>query len=646
MTDGRNDDSDCQVNENIASRSPADAGKKREGLFTALILAGLVLSSLFGYLVFHTLAETFSIVIAFSMLIMVWNTRQYHKDQYLLFLGLAISASAFLDLIHMISYKGMGVFPGIDANVPTQLWIAARSIQSVSLLAAPIFFRKRADFRIFVAVFALAVAAALVSIFVLPVFPDCYHEGQGLTSFKIAAEYAICLVLALSMVHFVRKSSNIDRRMRSDLLWATALTILSELAFTFYVSVYGLSNFVGHLAKLLAFSFMYRAILDTGFKRPVDIFVRDLAIAREELETILDSSPTWIFYKDCENRFIRVNAAFARLMGKDKSELVNRSLFDFYPRAIAQAYWEDDLAVVKNRKPKTDIVETLQIAGQTIPVQTDKVPYLDRAGNVVGVVGFSRDISGRIAIESRMSEINQELESRVLERTAELERYTMELESLAYSLSHDMRSPLRAMEGFSSILLRDYGDRLDDSGIHALTRIQTAARHMGEVIGGLLELSRISRVSMTMTDVDLSAIARHLTSDLQAKEPDRECVFTIEPGLSVRGDARLLELMLAELIENAWKFTAGCAPASIRFWRTIDKGEPAFHISDNGAGFDMAFKDKLFKQFERLHGEKEFPGTGLGLVTAHRIVMRHRGRIWAESAPGMGAIFTFTLADP
>jgi signal transduction histidine kinase len=219
------------------------------------------------------------------------------------------------------------------------------------------------------------------------------------------------------------------------------------------------------------------------------------------------------------------------------------------------------------------------------------------------------------------------------------------MESLAYSLSHDLRSPLRAMEGFSSVLLRDHGDRLDDSGLHALTRIQAAARRMGEVISGLQELSRISRVSMSASDVNLSAIARHLAASLQEKEPDRSCVFAIEEGLSVRGDARLLELMLAELIENAWKFTSGCASASIRFWRSIEGESPTFHISDNGAGFDMEYKDKLFRQFERLHGEKEFPGTGLGLVIAHRIVMRHRGRIRAESVPGRGATFSFTLGD-
>ncbi|HEV2093645.1 MAG TPA: CHASE domain-containing protein [Rubrobacter sp.] len=221
----------------------------------------------------------------------------------------------------------------------------------------------------------------------------------------------------------------------------------------------------------------------------------------------------------------------------------------------------------------------------------------------------------------------------------ELAGTNRELETFSYSVSHDLRAPLRTIDGFSQILAEDYAERLDDEGLDYLARVRTASRHMAELIDDLLDLSRVGRRPITRERVDLSALARDIAEDLKASEPDREVDFEIEEGAVARCDVGLLKAALENLIGNAWKFTSREERATIRF----GVADNAFYVSDDGAGFDAAYKDKLFGAFQRLHGPEEFEGTGIGLATVARIVHRHGGEVWAEGAVGEGATFYFTL---
>jgi signal transduction histidine kinase len=221
----------------------------------------------------------------------------------------------------------------------------------------------------------------------------------------------------------------------------------------------------------------------------------------------------------------------------------------------------------------------------------------------------------------------------------ELEGTNRELEAFSYSVSHDLRAPLRTIDGFSQILAEDYGERLDDEGLDYLARVRTASRHMAELIDDLLDLSRVGRRPLTRERVDLSALATGIAEDLRASEPDREVEFVIEDGVAARCDVGLLKVALENLMGNAWKFTSREEKATIRF----GVADNAFYVSDDGAGFDAAYKDKLFGAFQRLHGPEEFEGTGIGLATVARIVHRHGGEVWAEGAVGEGATFCFTL---
>jgi signal transduction histidine kinase len=221
----------------------------------------------------------------------------------------------------------------------------------------------------------------------------------------------------------------------------------------------------------------------------------------------------------------------------------------------------------------------------------------------------------------------------------ELEGTNRELEAFSYSVSHDLRAPLRTIDGFSQILAEDYADRLDEEGLDYLARVRTASRRMAELIDDLLELSRVGRRPLKRERVDLSALAAGIADDLKRSEPDRDVDFVVEEGVVARGDVGLLKVALENLIGNAWKFTSRETRATIRFGVSGN----AFYVSDDGAGFDAAYKDKLFGAFQRLHGPEEFEGTGIGLATVARIVHRHGGEVWAEGAVGEGATFCFTL---
>lgn len=249
------------------------------------------------------------------------------------------------------------------------------------------------------------------------------------------------------------------------------------------------------------------------------------------------------------------------------------------------------------------------------------------------------DITEQVQKQAEIKALNQQL----LEQAVRLEQTNQELEAFSYSVSHDLRAPLRSLDGFSQALLTRYADGLDEQGRHYLERIRAGAQRMGELINDLLDLSRIGRSEIRRQPVDLSALARQIAAELQASEPQREAVFEIEDDLIVKGDARLLSLALTNLLENAWKFSRPRRLASIKIGKYQLGKETVFFVQDNGVGFDMAYGNKLFSPFQRLHGVYEFPGSGIGLATVKRILQRHGGRIWAEAKPDQGATFYFVI---
>ncbi len=339
-------------------------------------LAALYLSSVYSYLLFHTLAELFSIVIGFATFVIAWNVRQFLKNEYLLLLGVASLFVAILDLTHTLSYSGMGVFPGYDANLPTQLWLAARILQSVSLLVAPLLLGRSVRMGLLVPVYAVVTAFMLMAIFVWRIFPVCYVEGQGLTAFKRGGEYVVSLILLAAIELLWRRHNAFEPAIWRRLAWSIGLTICSELAFTSYVSVYGFANLLGHLLKIAAMYLVYRAIIQTGLTKPFALLLRETKLAEEELERLVfERTATLQATTDQLHSFVysiahdlraplRAQQGFANILLEDSGPALSPEMKTCAERIAAAALRMDRLvcdllayATVDSRKPALSKVD-------------------------------------------------------------------------------------------------------------------------------------------------------------------------------------------------------------------------------------------------------------------------------------------------
>jgi len=381
----------------------------------------------------------------------------------------------------------------------------------------------------------------------------------------------------------------------------------------------------GHVAGIFA------AARDVTLQRQVSQYARSLIEA--SLDPLVTISPA--------GTITDVNEATVTATGVPRADLIGTDFLDYFtePEKAREGYRH-----VFSQRFVIDYPLTIRHRdGHLTDVLYNASVYHDVHGNVLGVFAAARDITERKRAEEEVRRLNVELEGRVEQRTAQLQAAMEEMEAFTYSVSHDLRAPLRAMNGFSLALLEEHRAQLDREGILYLTRIRSASERMAQLIDDLLELSRVTRGELERRPVDLSGLARTIAEELRARAPERKVDFAIEAGLTARGDPRLLEQVLRNLLDNAWKFTGKNPAARIEFGAADQDGEPAFFVRDDGAGFDMTYKDKLFHIFQRLHGMEEFEGTGIGLVTVQRIIQRHGGRVWAEGAPRRGATFFFTL---
>jgi PAS domain S-box-containing protein len=365
-----------------------------------------------------------------------------------------------------------------------------------------------------------------------------------------------------------------------------------------------------------------------------------LQAERTRFRAMFEQAAVGMAQVSLDGRWVAVNQRLADIVGRTREQMLGMSFQEITHR--------DDLG--------RDLDLARRVVAGELPAYEMEKRYLRKDGSSVWVnltaalvrrddgspdyfISVVQDISARVAAEAELRRLNAELEERVEQRTEALSAVNAELETFSYSVSHDLRAPLRSIDGFSQALVEDVGDKLDAEARDHLRRIRRATARMAELIDDLLQLSRLSRVDLRRDRVDASGLARTILDELRQREPGRKVDVQVQPGLVVAADPKLVRILFENLLGNAWKFTRRSAHPRIE----VLSSDGELGVRDNGAGFDMAYADQLFKPFHRLHRSDQFEGSGIGLATVRRIVHRHGGHIRAESEPGRGATFWFTL---
>ena len=620
-----------------------------------------------SYLVFHNFAEFFSIMVSLSIFGVGWYAYDQNQDRHALFLAAAFLAIGLLDFMHTMGNAAMPAFitPN-SSNKSTQYWIAVRLFQAVALLTSAFIYPERRSIWLTKKVLLPAAIAVPGLVFACVTFfpqfvPDTVVAGVGLTPFKKFSEYLVVILLCMTAAAYWRRMARTNDQAMIYYMAACIIGIFSEVVFAVYTRVFDTYNVLGHVYKVAAFAMIYKGIFIASVTSPYTRLAA-MSVSRDELSREVEerrrvqtelarseekfrnlfSTMTEGFAlhdivldpegRPCDYRFLELNDAFERLTGLSRDTILGKRVRQVLPDT--ESYW-------------IEIFGKVALTGEPAHFEN----YSSSLDKWFGVYAYSPaknqfavlfgDITKRKKVEEEILQLSKDMAARSLE----LEAVNKELESFVYSVSHDLRAPLRSISGFAKILLKNYTGKLDSQADDFLTRVYNASEKMSQRIEALLHLSKLSRQGLDRSEVNLSRMAAQIVCDLRHANPGREVKVTIAEGLVAWADLQLIQAALSNLFENAWKFTAKTTDASIEFGTRDQDGRTVYYLRDNGAGFDPKYTDRMFWPFHRLHTEHDFEGSGIGLAIVERIIQRHGGKIQAEGEAGKGATFYFTLEE-
>ena len=608
------------------------------------ILPGLFIAVLIGvarqnYLLFHSLAELFSIVIAFGIFVIGWNSRKYYKNNYLLFIGVAYLFVAFFDILHTLAYKGMTVFNGYDDNnLPPQLWLVARYMESIALLLAPLVFSRPVRYWWVAATYAAISLLALYAIFFVHAFPVCFITGSGLTPFKVGSEYLIDLILLVALYLLYKKREHFDPDVLKLLALSIACTMITELCFTVYVHLYGLSNLVGHIFKIFAFYFMYKAIIETALAKPYDLLFKNLQESEERFKALSEATFGGIIIHD-NGLILECNEGLSGMTGFSHKELIGMNGLNL----IAPESLDTVLANIRSGYDQSYEVTGVCKDGTRYPLSI-KGKNVTYKGHEARIIEF-RDITEFKQAEEEQKQLEMQL----------LQAQKFEsLGVLAGGIAHDFNNILMAIIGNAELALMRI--HKDSPAVDNLNRIEQSAARAADLAKQMLAYS--GRGQFVIENLDINHLLNGMLHMLEVSISKKvELHLNLLPNIPlIEADAVQIQQIIMNLLINASEaigdnsgnivIITGSMKCDSKYLKDFWPGENireglyvTLEITDTGCGMDKETLDKIFDPFFTT----KFTGRGLGMAAVHGIVRGHKGAINVRSEPDKGTSLTVLL---
>ena len=595
----------------------------------------LIAVAQYNFLTFHTLAELFAIVISFTMFAFAWSTYDFSKNSFLLFLACGYFWIGSLDLMHTFVYKGMNLFVHDDGNISTQFWIATRYFEALILLTAPFFAQKHVDKYKLISIFG-AISISLALLVLSGHFPLAYIDGVGLTAFKVNSEYIIDGILVVALICLYRQGRSIPIQEKALITASIVMTMCAELAFTFFVSVYGVSNLAGHIFKLFSFWFIFHAIVVHNLKGPYGALQK----SERRFKDFANSASDWFWEMDSDLRFTFISDRFEEVAQSENSKCLGQHRWDIANPAEPQTKWDRHKVLLKAHMPFRNFeYSSISGDGEVIYFSTSGIPIFNDDHVFMGYRGSAADITERKLVE-------EDLQNAKIAADAANKAKT----DFLASMSHELRTPMNAVLGFAQLLQFDKDNPLSKSQTEYLDYIIDGGNHLLALINELLDLTRIEadQASFTLEKVNANETVKSSISIMDPLGVPRKISiiddFTHGPVSTLRTDQRRFKQVLINLLNNAVKYNNDQGTITVTGEET-DHGFLRVSVTDTGIGIAAEDQNDIFQMFYRLNSDPMVAreGTGVGLAVTKLLVERMAGTIGFDSTLGKGSTFWFEL---